>query len=1086
MMNARIHGAVCFERLEQALVSDLGEFAADPSRRVWVLVPTNILAQHLAGVPARACGGLMGVRCLTLRDAARAVAIASLARRGMRPVPPGAAELVLEQALRRLPADAHFCGLSDFPGSVDALIRAVALLKHSLWSPATLTQAAMRLRNAEPQLARRLGELAFLWEEWEGFKKDRALFDDEDLLLEAARSRGNGTGAGGAPTPDALFLYGFYDLTALQRKLVRAVARTAHTLNVYLLWDERDSVPRRGFEYAAATVEFFRALCGAREVELLGDVPGQSDLCRLRRGIFAERPARKAAGESEAAPSPAGDGTVRVVHCGGETAEVEEIGREVLRRFRSGSGSLSVCALARAADAVAEELSEVFERAGIAYCMAEGRPLAGTNAARIVLALLALADGEAERSELIEFLSVAHVSWPEGLHATALDRLSRLASIVKGWDAWPETLARWAESQDHQAAGAEQESEQEALRAQAELARAAAQFLRGFFAAVRGLSSAASWRAMAEELCRLADRFIPPQEEGRADVLDHVRALRALDLTGLPADVGRAARLLRRALARAARKTGRFLRCAVTCADVMSSRGATYDVVVVPRLLEKSFPRQIPGDPLLSDGNRKALNTLCGEFGAGKLPLQQMRPQEERYLFRLALGSARRAVVLSYPRIEQDTGRPLVPSRFVLEACSVLCGGRATPERIEEGTLGDLVRRVRLGPLRNPADALDAWEYDLAQHLEAAQSGLAAAYTLRLSDRFRMALQMQAGRWSQRELGPYDGNIRAPRLLERLAETYCPRGQPVSPSRLEAYALCPFSYFLRYVLGIEELDKPVEEPQIPPLAWGRMVHDVYRAVYARRLAGRALGELTDAEIEEALRFASREFERVGASYAAALPCVWAASRQRGLEELRGVLILERAQNGDAVPERFEFAFGLDERGGGFAMEVGPGEAIQLHGRIDRVDALGADGMQVLDYKSGASATRGYRKDSFEGGVQLQLPLYLLAASHLLGRREGRARYLFIAERRFVDEFTLEELRRRRCDLQRIVRLIREGIASGNFFLLPPETRAGAEHCEKYCPYASVCSPARAKLAQIKNHRANARDLKPLWDLRGIR
>ncbi|NIO13458.1 MAG: hypothetical protein GTO31_06195, partial [Xanthomonadales bacterium] len=47
---------------------------------------------------------------------------------------------------------------------------------------------------------------------------------------------------------------------------------------------------------------------------------------------------------------------------------------------------------------------------------------------------------------------------------------------------------------------------------------------------------------------------------------------------------------------------------------------------------------------------------------------------EERYLMRIALASARCALVLTYPRLDLDKGRPRMPSRFLGDLCSALAG----------------------------------------------------------------------------------------------------------------------------------------------------------------------------------------------------------------------------------------------------------------------------------------------------------------------------------------------------------------------------------------------------------------------------
>ena len=193
-----------------------------------------------------------------------------------------------------------------------------------------------------------------------------------------------------------------------------------------------------------------------------------------------------------------------------------------------------------------------------------------------------------------------------------------------------------------------------------------------------------------------------------------------------------------------------------------------------------------------------------------------------------------------------------------------------------------------------------------------------------------------------------------------------------------------------------------------------------------------------------------------------------------------MLQAERREDADAAPEHFEFAFGLGDSTGSFRFEAGPAAVVQLMGRMDRVDRLPGDELQVVDYKSGRSER--CRSDSFDGGRQLQLPLYLLAAAHLFGAKEGRARYLFAADQKYRRQFTLEMLRERMGDLRRVVGLILDGIASGEFFLLPNDDGPAGHYCEQYCPCQRICGPARARLSEIK---AASPGLKRLKELREI-
>src|SRR5262249_59251678 len=80
---------------------------------------------------------------------------------------------------------------------------------------------------------------------------------------------------------------------------------------------------------------------------------------------------------------------------------------------------------------------------------------------------------------------------------------------------------------------------------------------------------------------------------------------------------------------------------AVFVAPAEAARGMAFDLVFVPGLAEKLFPRKIVEDPILLDPQRTAL-------GVAGLTTQPTRVAAERLVLQLAAGAAREPVVLSW------------------------------------------------------------------------------------------------------------------------------------------------------------------------------------------------------------------------------------------------------------------------------------------------------------------------------------------------------------------------------------------------------------------------------------------------------
>ncbi len=163
MTDGGIRAATTFEALEGAVAGDLEGALAREERPVWVLVPNNLVALHLRRAVAERLGGVAGVEFITLKDAARRMALLALTGAGARPMPPGAEELVLRRLLDRVPDGSYFAGLRRFANAAPAVLQALRTLAACRWTPDALAEAASAAGRRDPEAPPRLRELADLW-----------------------------------------------------------------------------------------------------------------------------------------------------------------------------------------------------------------------------------------------------------------------------------------------------------------------------------------------------------------------------------------------------------------------------------------------------------------------------------------------------------------------------------------------------------------------------------------------------------------------------------------------------------------------------------------------------------------------------------------------------------------------------------------------------------------------------------------------------------------------------------------------------------------------------------------------------------
>ncbi|MBZ0067246.1 MAG: PD-(D/E)XK nuclease family protein, partial [Thiobacillus sp.] len=188
-----------------------------------------------------------------------------------------------------------------------------------------------------------------------------------------------------------------------------------------------------------------------------------------------------------------------------------------------------------------------------------------------------------------------------------------------------------------------------------------------------------------------------------------------------------------------------------------------------------------------------------------------------------------------------------------------------------------------------------------------------------------------------------------------------------SPTAYQTLLDCPYRFFVKSVLGIQELDEA--DDALDKSDYGNALHHILKRFHdsappaGRDAALTRLGELSNAE-----------FATLPAWTATAWRTRWEKIQPAYIDAwLDWVAQGWRYQSGEAA---FEMPFKVD----------GLGDII-LHGRIDRVDQKG-EARTVIDYKTGAAS--GLKKKLKDPAESVQLPFYAWLA-------EAAAAYLPINE-----------------------------------------------------------------------------------------
>jgi RecB family exonuclease len=509
----------------------------------------------------------------------------------------------------------------------------------------------------------------------------------------------------------------------------------------------------------------------------------------------------------------------------------------------------------------------------------------------------------------------------------------------------------------------------------------------------------------------------------------------------------------------------------VFVAPAEAARGLAFDVVCVPGLAEKLFPREIREEPLLLDDARRALGL--------DLATNATRIARERLALRVAAGAATRRLVLSVPRLDLEKARPRVPSFYALEA--LRAGEGRLPGFDELGRRAERVTDARVGwpAPRRPEDAIDAAEHDLAlldslAGLDAERAMGTAHYLLGANPHLGRALRFRARRWLRRWT-PADGLVDpGPDAAAALAR-HGLRARSFSPTALEHYAACPYRFLLQAVHRLAPREVPEAIDELSPLQRGSLVHEAQFALF-QRLAAAGLLPVTRANLDAAqavLDDAVGEVaERFGEELAPAIPRVWEDGVAGVRADLREWLRRTAEDESGFVPFRFELAFGLpsrrkrdpDSRPEPVEVEGG----LALRGSIDLVERDAAGRLRVTDHKTGRA--RFPAGGVVAGGASLQPVLYALAVERLFPGAEvveGRLSYCTSAGGFAVRGVPLDA--RAREGARALGEALDASLADGFLPALPAQGACG------FCDYRVVCGPyeERRSARKPRGGRAHA-------------
>ncbi len=208
----------------------------------------------------------------------------------------------------------------------------------------------------------------------------------------------------------------------------------------------------------------------------------------------------------------------------------------------------------------------------------------------------------------------------------------------------------------------------------------------------------------------------------------------------------------------------------------------------------------------------------------------------------------------------------------------------------------------------------------------------------------------------------------------------------LSPTSMEAYMRCPFSFFMRY--GIKAEERTVFE--ISPSEMGTVFHEILMR-FSEEISERGMWSVMNRE--KCAEYMNELSEKIASEYKKGFMFEGEMGKYR-IERVKSVcektafMISKHINRGSFDKFYFEIPFGPNRMLPPIEIEAENGRKLYIEGRIDRIDIASLNGstlIKVIDYKSGNEKAV---KEEILSGYKLQLMLYMNAAMNGLKEQYG--------------------------------------------------------------------------------------------------
>lgn len=401
----------------------------------------------------------------------------------------------------------------------------------------------------------------------------------------------------------------------------------------------------------------------------------------------------------------------------------------------------------------------------------------------------------------------------------------------------------------------------------------------------------------------------------------------------------------------------------VNIGDIARIKGRNVKVLFIVGVNDGILPAANKDEGILSDRDRDLLK----ENGIELSSSTRAKVFEEQYMVYTALTLASDYLMISYPMADFE-GKSLRASIVIPRL------KRIFPKLIEESDLFNLKERLdKYSKVTAPIPTFNELILALRRNYENEDvedywKDVYCWYKDKEEFYNKSGNILEGLKYSN------DGEVVAREKLKKLYSIKDGR-LLFSVSRLENYAECPFSYFIKY--GLKARDRKVYEFSAPDL--GSFMHEILdeftNKVKRERISWSELNSercrsIVSDLIEKKLIEDSNSILNSSKKYK------YFTNRFKRVIAKSVSVLAEQMRKGQFEIFSNEFQFGNLRDGAPIKLELPSGEEVYLTGRIDRIDSLDLHGntyIRVIDYKSGS---KKFDLNELYYGLQIQLLVYL--------------------------------------------------------------------------------------------------------------